>query len=98
MVYEGCIKGKIPFTFIPYIMKNNIHKHKASLWIKGYMNDENMNHIYTANRVIKKKSSNMPKFKFGRKIPNNPHHAYKSNKVNNDKGWETSNIHYTGRR
>ena len=69
-------------------MKHNLHKHKAFLWIKDYINDENMNDIFNANRVIKKKSSNMPKFKSGTQIPNSPHHAYKLDKVNNDKGWE----------
>ena len=39
---------------------------------------------------MKKKSSNMPKLKFGTQIPNNLQHAYKLDKVNNDKGWKKS--------
>ena len=35
---------------------------------------------------MKKKSPNMPKFKFEIQILNNPHHVYKLDKVNNDKG------------
>ena len=78
--------------FVPYIMKTNLHKHKAFLWIRDCINDENMNHIYNANRVTKKKSPNMPNFKFGTQIPNNPHHAYKLDKVNNDKEWKDAMI------
>ena len=86
---EDALRKQKPFIFVPYIMKNNLHTHEAFLWIKDYINDENVNHIYDENRIIKKKKSpNIPKFKFGTQIPNNPHHAYKLDKVNNDKGWE----------
>ena len=84
---EDALRKQNPFIFIPYIMKNNLQKHKAFLWVKDYINDENINHIYKANKV-QKKSPNMPYFKFGTQIPNNPHHAYKLDKINNDKGWE----------
>ena len=57
------LRKQNPFIFVPYIMENNVHKHKT-LWSKDYINDENMNCIYNINRV----------FKFRTHIPNNPHH------------------------
>ena len=71
---EDALRKQNPFIFIPYIIKNNLQKHKAFLWIKKYINNENINHIYNANRV-QKKSPNMPHFKFGAQISNNPHHT-----------------------
>ena len=62
---KDALKKQNPFIFVPYIMKNNLHKHKAFLWIKDYIKNENMNHIFNTKRVIEKKSPNMLKFKFG---------------------------------
>ena len=75
------LRKQNPFIFVTCIIKNKLHKHKAFLWIKDYISDENMNHIFNANRVIKKKYPNIPKFKFGKQIPNNPQHAYRLDKV-----------------
>ena len=41
-------------------------------------------------RSHKLKSQKISTYKFGIQIPNNPKHAYKLDKINNDRGWEGS--------
>ena len=77
-----------PFLFIPYVVKNKLSKHKDFFWVNDYWkNDETLKKIYRIFKATTKLSS-QPKYKFGIQVPNNTGHAYKLDKINNDKGWE----------
>ena len=77
-----------PFLFIPYVIKNKLSKHKDFFWVNDYWkNDETLKKTYRIFKATTKLSS-QPKYKFGIQVPNNTGHAYKLDKINNNKGWE----------
>ena len=77
-----------PFLFIPYVIKKGLQNHIDFKWTKEYIKE---NSIYkNIFRAYKAKSQKMPTYKFGIQIPNNPQHAYKLDKINNDREWEGS--------
>ena len=82
------LRHQNPFIFIPYVIKNNLSKHNDFLWVKDYWEDDGISRkIYKSFKATTKMSSH-PKYKFGIQIPSNTQHAYKLDRINNDKGRE----------
>lgn len=76
-----------PFIFIPYNHKRNLYEHRNCKWVKSYTNqEEEINKLFKVNR-LQKKSSQMPKFKFGLQVPNDPAHVIKLDNMNQDNQW-----------
>ena len=62
--------------------------HNDFKWLNEYIKNNNTyKKIYKSFKV---KAQKMPNYKFGIQIPNNPSHAYKLDKINNDRDWEDS--------
>ena len=77
-----------PFVFLPYVVKKKLSNHPHFKWIMKYVkNKDNTIQLFKAFIAKKRKSSKVPKFKFGIQVPHNSTQAYKIDDVNRDKLW-----------
>ena len=65
-VAADAMKEQNPFVFLPYVMKRKLSDHPHSKWIMKYgKNKENVTNLFKVYATRMKKSTKVPKFKFG---------------------------------
>ena len=83
------MKEQNPFVFLPYVMKRKLSNHPHFKWIMKYAKDkENVTNLFKVYVTRMKKSTKVPKFKFGIQVPHNHTQAQELDRFNLDHLWE----------
>jgi len=83
-VAMNTIKEQNPWVLVHYARKQNLTKHPDFKWINKYVNKKDI----VENIILKAKSHQGQKFKFGVQIPVNASHALYLDKINNNTLWQ----------